>query len=152
MEEVKEVEEAEGDTTRYSQFKEKAEVRIWTPANTSGLPLSINPFTPLATNLDEAERIASLDMMASSLTLIAGEKTMNAKRELVKAYLNQILNYADKCGKSPKNFAQLANLVEAPYGLQKSSGISDKQFQKTVVDLLEDKERKKLIISTQTYH
>jgi hypothetical protein len=138
------VEEAEGDTARHSEFKEKVEVRIWTPANTSGLPLSINPFTSLATNLDEVERIASLDMMASSLTLIAGYKVQKPAGELIKAYLYQILNYAEKCSKSPKNFAQLANLVEAPHGLQKSSGLSEKQFQKTVVDLLKDSEREKL--------
>ena len=138
------VEEAGGDTARYSEFKEKAEVRIWTPANTSGLPLSINPFTPLATDLDEAERIASLDMMASSLTVIAGYEVQKPAGELVKAYLYQILNYAEKCSKSPKNFAQLANLVEAPYGLQKSSGLSEKEFQKTVVDLLKDSDRERL--------
>ncbi len=138
------VESAGGNLARYSEFKEKAEVRIWTPANSSGLPICINPFSTPPTNLDDDDRIASLDLMASGLAAIAKYDVEKPAGELVKAYLNQILNYAEKCNKFPKNFDQLANLIESPYGLQKNSGLSEKKFQNTVVYLVKDSQREEL--------
>ena len=139
-----EVASAGGDLARYSEFKEKAEIRIWTPAQKSGLTICINPFTSPPTNLAEEERIASLDMMASGFAAIAGYNVEKPPGALSKAYLVQILDYAEKCNKFPKNFNGLANLVDAPYVLQKNSGLSEKKFQNTVVDLVKDSHREEL--------
>ena len=138
------IESAGGDLERFAEFKDKVEVRIWTPASSSGLPICIDPFTFSSEGLLEEERIASIDMMAAGFAGITGFPVDKPSGSLIKAYLVQILDFSQKCNKFPQNFNQLANLVRSPHDLQKGSGITEKKFQDTVVDLVSDSQRKKL--------
>jgi hypothetical protein len=139
-----EIEEAGGNLERFSEFKDMVEVRIWTPAHSCGLPICINPFTSPPTGLEEEDRISTLDLMAAGFAAITGYNVEKPPGSLIKAYLVQILDYAEKCNKFPDDFNGLANLVEAPYSLQKLSGISEKKFQNSVVDLVKDSQREEL--------
>jgi len=138
------VESSDGDLERFEAFKENVEVRIWTPARTKGLPISLDPFSSPPSDLDEEQRVASLDMMAAGFASIAGYNVEKPEGAQIKAYLNNILLYADIGNQFPQSFAHLANLVASPHGLQKKSGISASRFEDLVVELLSKNEREKL--------
>jgi hypothetical protein len=140
------IESADGDLDRFELFKEKVEVRIWTPARSKGLPICIDPFSSPPVDMDDEERIGSLDMMAAGFAAIAGYNVEKPDGSQIKAYLNKILEFADKGNKFPGNFTQLANFVGSPHGLQKKSGISEQNFVNSVVGLLSKNEREKLTL------
>ena len=79
----KTVTENGGDADRSRLYEEKAEVRIWTPTSTKGLPICLDPFCPPTGEQDPSKLVNSWDLMAAGFTILAGhdvEKESSAAR------------------------------------------------------------------------
>ena len=137
----------DGDLDRAREFSEKAEVRVWVPIKSKGLPLCLNPFVYPPDDLEEREVTSSIDLMAAGFTSIAGFDVSKREGKGIKAYLARLLETARKAGISPKNFIQLADICETPYQLCEHSEMMEEEFGKLVVDLISDPLRKKIVRS-----
>ena len=110
--------EEQGDSARQETYMAKAEVRIWTPTETYGLPLCIDvclePTNIHPTTDDERKAfIAAVNMMATGFASIAGYAGHRREAQ-VKAFLNELLNMAVKAEDVPVGFQALAELVKDP--------------------------------------
>lgn len=110
----KTVKENGGDLERAKQYAKIAEVRIWTPTKTKGLPLCINPFKSVPEEIEPEDKIAYIDVMAGGFTLLAGFKDGQGKTAQVKAFLNELLSHSVEMKDTPADFTALADLIQNP--------------------------------------
>tara|TARA_B110001452_G_scaffold220308_1_gene192531 strand:- start:345 stop:2573 length:2229 start_codon:yes stop_codon:yes gene_type:complete len=110
----KTVKENGGDLERAKQYAKIAEVRIWTPTKTKGLPLCINPFKSVPEEIEPEDKIAYIDVMAGGFTLLAGFKDGQGKTAQVKAFLNELLSHSVEMKNTPADFTALADLIQNP--------------------------------------
>lgn len=103
-----------GDVERAKKFADKAEVRIWTPTKTKGLPLCINPFKLVPDEIDPEDKVSYIDVMAGGFTLLAGYKEGQGKTAQIKAFLNVLLSHCVEMKDVPKGFSDLADLIKDP--------------------------------------
>ena len=108
------VKENGGDLERAKQYAKIAEVRIWTPTKTKGLPLCINPFKSVPEEIESEDKIAYIDVMAGGFTLLAGFKDGQGKTAQVKAFLNELLSHSVDMKDTPADFTALADLIQYP--------------------------------------
>ena len=111
----KTVTENGGDADRSRLYEEKAEVRIWTPTSTKGLPICLDPFCPPTGEQDPSKLVNSWDLMAAGFTILAGhdvEKKSSGGQ--VKAFLYQLLTESAIHGMLPFDFVTLSELVSNP--------------------------------------
>jgi hypothetical protein len=108
------VKENGGDLERAKQYAKIAEVRIWTPTKTKGLPLCINPFKSVPEEIEPDDKIAYIDVMAGGFTLLAGFKDGQGKTAQVKAFLNELLSHSVDMKDTPADFTALADLIQNP--------------------------------------
>ena len=108
------VKENGGDLKRAKQYAKIAEVRIWTPTKTKGLPLCINPFKSVPEEIEPEDKIAYIDVMAGGFTLLAGFKEGQGKTAQVKAFLNELLSHSVDMKDTPADFTALADLIQNP--------------------------------------
>ena len=87
----KDIKEHGGDITRAKTFREKAEVRLWTPLRKKGLPICIDPFQVPSANLDQEESITAWDMVAAGFTALADYDMEKPAGKQVRTYLYEIL-------------------------------------------------------------
>ena len=133
-----------GDAARAQKFSDMVEVRVWTPVRSKGLPICLNPFVAPSESLDAEQKISSWDLMAAGFTSIAGFNLSKPEGAEIKSYLVTLLELASDCEMLPKNFYQLADLVEVPHKLRTFSGMSATDFESRVVNLIPDSARDKL--------
>ena len=133
-----------GDAARAQKFSDMVEVRVWTPVRSKGLPLCLNPFVAPSESLDDEQKISSWDLMAAGFTSIAGFDLTKPAGAEIKSYLVTLLELSSDCEMLPKNFYQLADLVEVPHKLRTFSGMSATDFESRIVDLIPDSAREKL--------
>ena len=133
-----------GDAARAQKFSDMVEVRVWTPVRSKGLPICLNPFVAPSESLDDEQKISSWDLMAAGFTSIAGFNLSKPEGAEIKSYLVTLLELASDCEMLPKNFYQLADLVEVPHKLRTFSGMSATDFESRVVNLIPDSARDKL--------
>ena len=133
-----------GDAARAQKFSDMVEVRVWTPVRSKGLPICLNPFVAPSESLDAEQKISSWDLMAAGFTSIAGFNLSKPEGAEIKSYLVTLLELASDCEMLPKNFYQLADLVEVPHKLRTFSGMSGTDFESRVVNLIPDSARDKL--------
>ena len=133
-----------GDAARAQKFSDMVEVRVWTPVRSKGLPICLNPFVAPSESLDAEQKISSWDLMAAGFTSIAGFDLTKPAGAEIKSYLVTLLELSSDCEMLPKNFYQLADLVEVPHKLRTFSGMSATDFESRVVDLIPDSAREKL--------
>ena len=133
-----------GDAERAQRFAESVEIRVWTPVRSKGLPICLNPFVAPSDDLDEEQKISSWDMMAAGFTSIAGFNLAKPDGAEIKSYLVTLIELASRAGMLPRNFYELADLVEVPHRLRRSSGLSGVDFDNRVANLITDSAREKL--------
>ena len=133
-----------GDAARAQKFSDMVEVRVWTPVRSKGLPLCLNPFVAPSESLDDEQKISSWDLMAAGFTSIAGFDLTKPAGAEIKSYLVTLLELSSDCEMLPKNFYQLADLVEVPHKLRTFSGMSATDFESRIVNLIPDSAREKL--------
>ena len=127
--------EAEGTSSvSYANYLNRAEVRIFTPASTKGIPLSINPLKTPPQDIGKEDLIKSLDLVCGSLIGILGYKPTTDEGKAAKNFLFAFLKRAWHVGTEIKDFAHFSDLVLDPaiVGLDEPTAI------------ITDRERKKL--------
>ena len=134
-----------GDAERAQRFAESVEIRVWTPVRSKGLPICLNPFVAPSDDLDEEQKISSWDMMAAGFTSIAGFNLAKPDGAEIKSYLVTLIELASRAGMLPRNFYELADLVEVPHRLRRSSGLSGVDFDNRVANLITDSARENLL-------
>jgi hypothetical protein len=90
---------------------DKADVKIWTPASTLGIPLSISPNTDIPEGAREEDRIRAFGALALSLTEMIGA---GRKAEEMAAAFAMILEYADKHRLLIGGLGDFADFLEDP--------------------------------------
>jgi len=104
-----------GNTKRAEAFMEKAEVRIWTPLRSKGLPICIDPFVSPPAELDAEEAITAWDMVAAGFTGLADYDVEKAQGKQVKPYIYEILVHGARLGLPLDDFAKLARVIRNPH-------------------------------------
>lgn len=117
------------DPARLKEYMDKVEVRTFTPASSKGIPLSANPLQLPPPDLPEEEKIRSLDLVCSSLTLLLGYDTEAEEGKAVKGLLYAVFEDALKRGSPFRDFDGLASFVlELPDGLlQKTAAFASEK-------------------------
>jgi hypothetical protein len=110
----KEIKEHEGDSSRAKIFREKAEVRIWTPLRKKGLPICIDPFQIPSANLDQEESITAWDMVAAGFTALADYDMEKPAGKQVRTYLYEILIHMTRLGVGVNDFLALSRAAKSP--------------------------------------
>ena len=110
----KDIKEHGGDITRAKTFREKAEVRLWTPLRKKGLPICIDPFQVPSANLDQEESITAWDMVAAGFTALADYDMEKPAGKQVRTYLYEILVHMTRLGVGVNDFLALSRAVKSP--------------------------------------
>ncbi|NQT32894.1 MAG: DUF853 family protein, partial [Candidatus Omnitrophica bacterium] len=116
------------------EYREKAEVRIFTPASSRGIPLCINPLKTLPADFSPEDAIKALDTISNSIASLLGYKTDSDSGKAAAAYLYHVLEIAWESEFEVENFRTLANIVDKP----ETMDIDDSS------DIIKSKEREKL--------
>jgi hypothetical protein len=118
----------------YANYLNRAEVRIFTPASSKGIPLSVNPLKIPSQELSREDRIKALDLVCSSLIRILGYKSGSPEGKAAQNFLFEFIKAAWETGLSMKDFSQMSTMVGDPriIGMEDPSSI------------ITDRERKKL--------
>jgi len=101
------------DPARLRDYMNRVEVRNFTPASSKGIPICANPLQLPAADLPEEEKIRSLDLACSSLTILLGYDTGSEEGKSVKALLYAVLEDALRRGSPFSGFEDIAAFVEA---------------------------------------
>ena len=104
----KDIKEQNGDLGRAKSFKEKAEVRIWTPLRKKGLPMCIDPFQVPSANLDQEESITAWDMVSAGFTSLTDYDMEKPAGKQVRTYLYEILIHMTRLGVKVNDFLSLS--------------------------------------------
>ncbi len=110
----KDIKEQGGDIARAKTFRNKAEVRIWTPLRKKGLPICIDPFQVPSTKLDQEESITSWDMVSAGFTALADYDMEKPAGKQVRTYLYEILIHMTRLGVRVNDFLSLSRAVKSP--------------------------------------
>lgn len=93
------------------EWRTKADVKIWTPASTLGIPLSISPKTDVPRGIREEDRIRAFGAIANNLADITGQ---TRKSEELAAAFAMVLEYADEHELLIENLTDFANFLADP--------------------------------------
>jgi hypothetical protein len=96
------------------EYLKNAEVRIWTPASSKGIPLSINPLKFSEEEMDVEDIIKAVDNIAATLIRFVGYDPENDKGKAAQAYLFQLLDYFREQKAPITDLKTLAKYVESP--------------------------------------
>ena len=110
----KDIKEQGGDTKRAKIFREKAEVRIWTPLRKKGLPICIDPFQVPSANLDQEESITAWDMVSAGFTALTDYDMEKPAGKQVRTYLYEILIHMTRLDVKVNDFLSLSRAVKSP--------------------------------------
>ena len=110
----KDIEDNLGNLKRAKIFKEKAEVRLWTPLRKKGLPICIDPFQIPSAKLDQDEAITAWDMVAAGFTALADYDMEKPAGKQVRTYLYEILVHSARLGINLDSFSSLSKTVKSP--------------------------------------
>lgn len=111
-------------------FSDIAEIRIFTPASSRGIPLSINPLKLPSAEVPEEEAIRSIDLSAACITKFMGFDIEADEGRAAQRFLYQLLQVFWKRGEMLGDFNYLADFVEDPTKLglfDSSTIISDRE-------------------------
>jgi hypothetical protein len=110
----KKIKEQNGDVGQAKIFREKAEVRIWTPLRKKGLPICIDPFQVPTADLDQEESITAWDMVAAGFTALADYDMEKPAGKQVRIYLYEILIHMTRLGVKVNDFLALSRAAKSP--------------------------------------
>ena len=103
-----------GRSDRRQAFLDKAEVRIWTPLRSKGLPICIDPFQTPPDGLDLEEAITAWDMVAAGFTSLADYDMDKPQGKQARTFLYEILVHGTRLGLDLSSFRSLAEVVREP--------------------------------------
>ena len=116
-------------------YRKKAEIAIFTPASTKGIPISMNPLRAPSLDMDPEDLIQATDVIASSVATILNYNPQKGKGKEVKDYLYLVLKQVWGNGIEVNSFGELANIVT-----------DDSQFvDESTVLMIDDKAKNALI-------
>ncbi|MHA2365781.1 MAG: ATP-binding protein [Candidatus Hodarchaeales archaeon] len=95
----------------YDEIKNKAQVAIYTPASSKGIPISMNPLKSPPPNLDHEDLIQAIDSVAETIASILKYNTEKGKGAEVKNYLYLLLEAIWDQEQSVETFGKLANFI-----------------------------------------
>ena len=96
------------------EYLKNAEVRIWTPASSKGIPLCINPLQFSEEEMDVEDIIKAVDNIAATLIRFVGYDPENDKGKAAQAYLFQLLDHFREQKAPLTDLRTLAKYVENP--------------------------------------
>tara|TARA_Y100001954_G_C15798419_1_gene598793 strand:- start:178 stop:2307 length:2130 start_codon:yes stop_codon:yes gene_type:complete len=139
------ISEMGGSIERLQKWKDKAEVRIWTPGKSNGLQVCLNPFSPPRGEYKNSDDVQEAwDLMASGFTALAGHDAENPRSgKQVKSFLNELLMESAKFDCLPTNFESLANLVLDPKNLIEE-GAEESKIEKLLTGYIKKSTREEL--------
>lgn len=105
----------DGDLKRRAQLLDMAEVRVWTPLRSKGLPICIDPFVAPPDGLNAEEAITAWDMVAAGFTGLADYDVEKAIGKQVKPYIYEIMVHGTRLGLPVGDFQSLAKAVREPH-------------------------------------
>ena len=97
----------------WDEVKRKAEVAIFTPASSKGVPMSMNPLKAPPKNIDPEELIQNIDTVAETLTSLAGYNSDKGKGANVHSYLYLLLKGFWQKSATRRKTDRLEDLIEA---------------------------------------
>ncbi|MDC0161332.1 ATP-binding protein [Marine Group III euryarchaeote] len=110
----KDILDKNGDVSKAKIFREKADVRIWTPLRKKGLPICIDPFQIPTANLNQEESITAWDMVAAGFTALADYDMEKPNGKQVRIYIYEILIHMTRLGINVNNFLDLSRAAKSP--------------------------------------
>jgi hypothetical protein len=96
------------------EYQENAEIRIWTPASSKGIPLCINPLQFSEEELDVEDIIKAVDNIAITLIRFLGYDPENDTGKAAQTYLFQLMDYYREQQSPLDDLKTLAERVENP--------------------------------------
>lgn len=102
-----------GFEEEYREFADRVEVRIFTPASSKGLPLSINPLKLPPSDVPKEEAIRSMDLTAASVVELLDYDTSADDGKAARSALYRVLEEGLATGRPPEDFVAVAKRVEA---------------------------------------
>ncbi|RMG31075.1 MAG: DUF853 family protein [Methanobacteriota archaeon] len=118
----------------WDEIKEKAQVAIFTPASTKGIPISMNPLKAPPEGMDYEDFIQAVDSVAEAVASIIGYNTEKGKGKDVHSYLYLLLESLWENGEQIGSFDHLAQAITE----EKYLSDADKE-------ILKDKDKEELI-------
>lgn len=133
------VEEKGTPGSYYDEIKEKAQVAIYTPASTKGIPISMNPLKAPPKNMEAEDIVQTLDTVAETITSLIGYSSDKGKGTDVHSYLYLLLEAIWE----PKNGERIEinkfeDLIEIIY--HENDYLTESQ-----ISMLDEKEKTKVI-------
>ncbi|MDH5646118.1 MAG: hypothetical protein OEZ01_08930, partial [Candidatus Heimdallarchaeota archaeon] len=108
----KKLAESKGTPGSYhDEIKNKAQVAIYTPASTKGIPISMNPLKAPPLNLDPEDFIQAVDSVADTIANILKYNTEKGKGLEAKNYLYLLLKELWESEREVNSFNDLANFI-----------------------------------------
>jgi len=109
------------------EYIKNAEVRIWTPASSKGIPLCINPLKFSEEEMEVEDIIKAVDNIAITLIRFLGYDPENDTGKAAQTYLFQLLDYYREQKSPLDDLKTLAECVENPPETlkERSSGVID---------------------------
>lgn len=108
------------DKERAKKFKEKANVVVFTPTSSKGIPLCVNPLKLPKKNIDKEDAVSILNQISSSVAKLIGYGLDKDSGKNAQAVLYLLLNDCWKKGRALDTFDELSSLVlNAPENVRK---------------------------------
>jgi len=114
LESVKELKGKGFDKGRRDVFKKKAEVRVFTPASSKGIPMSVNPLKFPEKTFSEEEMVRALDLTSTGLTQLIGYSLGTDSGKACQNFLYTLLKHCWASGLRVKDFAEFSQLARDP--------------------------------------
>jgi len=118
-------------------FRERAEIRVFTPASDRGIPICINPFLRPKMHMSKVEMNQFLDVTSSGIIGLLGYDESRSEGKAVKMFIYKIFEETLKGNAYVSSFEELASLIEQPSFRIKSikSVFSKKQIEKLMKNI-----------------
>lgn len=95
----------------WDEIRDKAQVAIFTPASTKGIPISMNPLKAPPEGMEFEDFIQAVDSVAEAVASIIGYNTEKGKGKDVHSYLYLLLESLWENGEEIGSFGKLAQAI-----------------------------------------
>lgn len=97
------------DPVTAREFRDRVDVKIWTPGSTLGIPVSLAPSMTVPDGVRPEDRVRAFGAVAQALASMVG-----AQNETTATAFSVILEYADTNGLACENLTDFANFLSDP--------------------------------------
>jgi len=104
---MEEVSNKGGDLTAYRLFRDKVDVKVWTPASNAGIPVCVNPL-----ELDfDGDSIRKISMVSQNIASLLGYDLRKDSGKFTAAFFDMVLSYIYSKKIDIKDFAKLSKFI-----------------------------------------